>query len=179
VKNQKSKPSKGEFIDEITEPDDPANTEPQTPTYTAPCDGHIQKDFSEDTLVFSQTMNDHRIHLGIDVAGKLGDPVKAFGKGVIEKIYTDKFMGKTVIISHEGGMKSVYMNLADELPDGIKEGVSVEAGTVIGAIGETASSECADSPHLHFEVRLDGKKLDPKEYITLPSSSDSEDIYEG
>ena len=158
---------------------EPPATEPQTPVYAEPCDGFIQKDYSEDMLVFSQTMNDHRAHLGIDIAGKIGDPVKAFFKGTVEKVYSDAFMGKTVIIAHENGMKSVYMNLANELADGITEGATVETGAIIGAIGDTASMECADSPHLHFELRLDGKRIDPKKFITLPSSSDSEDIYEG
>ena len=184
--------------DEVLQPDDDQTTggdvneetgdsndqttitpEPEKPVYLTPCSGYIQKDYSDTVLVFSQTMNDHRIHLGIDIAGKIGDPVKAFCKGVVEKIFTDKFMGKTIVINHGSGLKSVYMNLADTLPDGIGVGTEIEAGAVIGAIGETAVSECADSPHLHFELLLDGKKVDPKNYITLPSSSDSEDIYEG
>ena len=159
--------------------DEPSVNEPEAPVYAVPSDGYIQKDFSADTLVFSQTMNDHRTHLGIDIAGKMGDPVKAFYKGTVEKVYSDPFMGKTVIISHENGMKSVYMNLANELAEGITEGVAVETGALIGAIGDTATMECADSPHLHFEIRLDGSKIDPKKLITLPTSSDSEDIYEG
>ncbi len=153
--------------------------EPEKPVYVTPCEGIIQKDFSSDTLVFSQTMNDHRMHLGVDVAGKLGDPVKAFAKGTIEKIYTDPFMGKTVVIDHGNGLKSFYMNLSDTIPDGIKEGTQVAAETVIGAIGETASTECADSPHLHFEIRLNDKKLDPKSYVTFSQKEDSEDVYEG
>ncbi len=170
---------------DVSEPDKAPDTEtdvtpePEAPVYITPCEGHIQKDYSDTALVFSQTMNDHRIHLGVDIAGKLGDPVKAFCKGVIEKIFTDRFMGKTIIINHGSGLKSVYMNLSDTLPDGIKEGSEIEAGAVIGAIGETAANECADSPHLHFELRLGDKKVDPKDYVTLPSSSDSEDIYEG
>jgi murein DD-endopeptidase MepM/ murein hydrolase activator NlpD len=159
--------------------DEPPVSEPEAPVYAVPSDGYIQKDFSADTLVFSQTMNDHRTHLGIDIAGKMGDPVKAFYKGTVEKVYNDPFMGKTVIIAHENGMKSVYMNLANELAEGITEGVAVETGALIGAIGDTASMECADSPHLHFEIRLDGSKIDPKKLITLPTSGDSEDIYEG
>ncbi len=174
--------------DSVTEPDadidadvgtDTEVSQPEAPVYLTPCQGYIQKDYSSDTLVFSQTMNDHRIHLGVDISGNLGDPVKAFCKGVIEKVFNDRFMGKTIVLDHGSGLKSVYMNLSDTLPDGIKEGVSVEAGTVIGAIGETALNECADSPHLHFEVILDGKKVDPKSYVTLPSSSENGDIYEG
>ena len=147
--------------------------------YYAPCEGYIQKDYSEDVLVFSQTMNDHRIHLGVDISGKVGDPVKAFGSGTVERIYSDSFMGKTVVIDHGNGLKSYYMNLAAEIPDGITEGAKIEAGTVIGAIGETAISECADSPHLHFEIRVNGKKCDPKEKVTLPSASVSDSEYEG
>lgn len=155
------------------------DTQVQAPVYAAPCNGYIQKDYSSDALVFSQTMNDHRAHLGIDVAGKLGDPVKAFYKGTVEKIYTDPFMGKTVIIAHENGMKSVYMNLSNDIPEGVREGVKVETGTLIGAIGDTAKIECADSPHLHFELRLGDKKLNPRDFITLPSSGEKGDIYEG
>ena len=159
--------------------DDEVNTEPEETVYVVPCEGYVNKDYSEDMLVFSQTMNDHRIHLGIDISGNVGDKVMAFSKGVVEKIYSDAFMGKTIVISHGNGLKSYYMNLADTIPDGIKEGVTVEAGTVIGAIGETAISESADSPHLHFEVRLSDKKVDPKNYVTLPSSAETDTEYEG
>jgi murein DD-endopeptidase MepM/ murein hydrolase activator NlpD len=167
---------------EPTEPDEPSGddiSEPETPVYVSPCEGAIQKDYSEDVLVFSQTMNDHRIHLGVDISGKVGDPVKAFAGGTVERIYNDNFMGKTVVIDHGNGLKSLYMNLATEIPEGIKEGSSVAAGTVIGAIGESAISECADSPHLHFEIRLNNKRIDPKNHVTLPSSSVSDEFYEG
>jgi len=167
---------------EPTEPDLPSGgetAEPEAPVYVSPCEGAIQKDYSEDVLVFSQTMNDHRIHLGVDISGKVGDPVKAFAGGTVERIYNDNFMGKTVVIDHGNGLKSLYMNLAAEIPEDIKEGVSVTAGTVIGAIGESAISECADSPHLHFEIRLNNKRVDPKDHVTLPSASVSDEEYEG
>ena len=162
---------------DVTDPGD--NNQPEVPVYVVPCEGYVNKDYSEDTLVFSQTMNDHRIHLGIDISGKVGDKVMAFSKGVVEKIYSDAFMGKTIVINHGNGLKSCYMNLADTIPEGIKEGVTVDAGTVIGAIGETAISESADSPHLHFEVRVNDKKTDPKNYVTLPSSSETDTEFEG
>ena len=57
------------------------------------------------------------------------------------------------------------MNLSDTLPDGIAEGATVTPGTLIGAVGETAMRECADSPHLHFEIRLNDKVVDPTPYI--------------
>ena len=143
--------------------------------YSLPCEGAVQKDYSEDVLVFSHTMNDHRIHLGLDISGKLGDPVKAVAEGIIEKIFSDPFMGKTIVINHGNGLHSYYMNLSNTIPEEIKEGVTVKNGTVIGAIGETAMTECADEPHLHFEIRLDGNKVNPRNYITVPSFSEAED----
>jgi len=167
-------------------PTDETPEDPNTPTgtpdevvYSLPCDGAVQKDYSEDVLVFSQTMNDHRIHLGIDISGKLGDPVKAIAEGIIEKIFSDPFMGKTIVINHGNGLKSYYMNLSSTVPEEIKEGSTVKSGTVIGAIGETAMTECADEPHLHFEIRLDNTKVNPHNYITVPSSSVKGDDYEG
>ena len=74
-------------------------------------------------------------------------------------------MGKTITISHEGGLKSVYKNLSNTLPDGIKAGTEVKAGTVIGAVGETARIEAADAPHLHFELFLDDKAINAENEI--------------
>ncbi len=145
--------------------DKPSDTKPQEKVYLAPCDGDVQKGYSDDTLVFSATMNDYRVHLGIDIASEIGAPVRAFSDGVIEKIYKDHFMGKTIVINHGNGLKSYYMNLSDTLPDGIAEGATVTPGTLIGAVGETALRECADSPHLHFELRLNDKIVDPTPYI--------------
>jgi len=166
---------------DVEAPDTPSVIEPQPEpvVYCAPCEGGVQKEYSADALVFSHTMNDHRVHLGIDISGNVGDPVKSFGKGVVEKIYYDTYMGKTVVINHGNGLKSVYMNLADSVADGISVGTQVEAGTVIGAIGETAMNECADSPHLHFEVVLDGRRVDPRNHVTLPSSAEGDSAYEG
>ena len=147
------------------ETDEPSDATPEEKVYLTPCDGDIQKAHSDDTLVFSATMNDYRVHLGIDISSEIGAPVRAFSDGVIEKIYKDPFMGKTIVINHGNGLKSYYMNLSDTLPDGIAEGVAVTPGTLIGAVGETAMRECADSPHLHFEIRLNDKIVDPTPYI--------------
>ncbi len=158
-------------------PNDGENTPEPIKKYHTPASGELQKSYSEDVLVFSATMNDHRIHLGLDIAGKVGDPVYSFAEGTVEKIFSDPFMGKTVIINHGNGLKSHYMNLSDALADGIAEGVTVTGGSVIGAIGETAIAECADEPHLHFEIRVNDARVDPTTYITVPTMSEPE--YEG
>ncbi len=145
--------------------DKPSDAEQYEKVYITPCDGEIQKDYVDDMLVFSSTTNDYRAHVGIDISGEVGAPVRAFSDGVIERIYTHPMMGKTIVIDHGNGLKSYYMNLSDTIPEGIAEGVTVTPGTLIGAIGETARRECADSPHLHFELRLNERCVDPRSYI--------------
>ncbi len=162
-----------------SKPEDGGDTKPEPVTkYHTPASGNVQKGYSEDVLVFSATMNDHRIHLGLDISGKVGDPVYALTAGTVEKIFSDPFMGKTIVISHGNGLKSHYMNLSDEIPEGIVEGATVTGGSVIGAIGETAIAECADEPHLHFEIRVNDMRTDPAAYITVPTMSEDES-YEG
>jgi murein DD-endopeptidase MepM/ murein hydrolase activator NlpD len=128
--------------------------------YTMPVVGEIIKGYSMTVLVYSTTMKDYRTHSGIDIAGKLGDAVKCYTDGYVTAIKDDPFMGKTIEITHDYGLKSVYQNLATDLPDNIKVGAAVKSGDVIGAIGETAIIEAADNPHIHFELVLDGENID-------------------
>ncbi len=165
----------GDTPSDVTPP-----VEEPKPVYVSPCEGgYIQKGFDESVLVFSSTMNEYRIHLGLDISGKIGEPVRAFSDGTVEKVYKDYFMGKTVVIDHGNGLKSYYMNLSDTLAEGIDVGQKVTYGTVIGAIGETANLECADSPHLHFELFLGDKPVNPTGYVTIPElPTGSEDFEE-
>ncbi|MBR2460434.1 MAG: M23 family metallopeptidase [Clostridia bacterium] len=141
--------------------------QPQAQVFVLPVNGYVSKEYCDDLLVFSTTMGDYRVHMGVDVAAEPGAPVYAFCEGTVKEIKNDPFMGKTVIISHANGIESRYMNLADQLPEGIKVGVNVPVGTVIGAVGETALSECADAAHLHFEVLLNGERVSPSGYVTF------------
>ena len=155
-------PSDGENVQPPAE-----DTEPQKQVFVLPTSGYVMREYTEDALVFSPTMNDYRVHLGVDLAGKIGDPVYAFCEGTVKEISDHPFMGKTVVISHANGIESRYMNLANDLPENIKVGETVAVGTVIGAIGETAIAECADTPHLHFEVWANGKQTSPSGYVTF------------
>ena len=169
-------PKPPKTTDPVTEPvqteadPEPAGTEPGEPAsvekvYAVPVSGNVIKDYTMDLPVYSLTMNDYRVHNGVDIAAPLGSEVCAFCSGVIERIYYDPMMGQTVVINHGDGLKSEYQNLQITLPDGIEEGAEVRAGDIIGAVGETALIECAEVPHLHFTVKLDGKCSPPADYI--------------
>ncbi len=146
---------------------EPVAVEPEPITFVVPVNGLLYAPFSDTAPVFSPTMNDYRTHSGVDVEAAEGDPVFACADGVISEIWDDPMMGKTVRITHADGFESVYRNLAEEVPDGIARGVEVRAGQTIGAVGTTALLECEDEPHLHFELRLAGKNVDPADRIVF------------
>ena len=94
-------------------------------------------------------------HPGIDIAVPLGSPVRAAGGGVVEKAGTDSAYGLFVLLQHPGRYESMYGHASRLL---VREGDSVQAGQVIALSGSSGRST---APHLHFEIRLDGKSLDP------------------
>ena len=130
-----------------------------------PVSGEIAKAFTEDVAVYSLTMNDYRVHQGIDIAAPVGTNVAACAAGVVERVWYDPFLGQCVEINHGGSIKSRYANLSADLPRGIEAGATVLAGDVIGGIGETMIVEMADTEHLHFSMTVDGVYVDPTDYM--------------
>lgn len=143
-------------------------------TLMLPVDGTVIKDHDLLSAVYSATMNDYRVHCGIDVETELGSDVVAVADGVITEVGNDPFMGTTVMIDHGDGLVSVYKNLSPELADGIAVGEEVSEGSVIGNVGESAIIEIADEPHLHFELTLKGEPIDPSELLEIEKSTGTE-----
>lgn len=129
-----------------------------------PVNGEIIEVFSNGNLVYSITLDDFRVHNGIDIKGNILDRVYASEKGTVEKVYEDDLMGKTIIIDHENGFKTVYSNLSST--EMVDSGQTVEKGTVISGIGNTSLIEGASQSHIHFEVIKDGIYVNPLDYIT-------------
>ena len=138
--------------------------EPVTLTsISSPVDGKIIKPHSDTELVYSKTMEDWRLHKGIDIGTAIGTEVKAAAEGTISECYTDTATGVTIIIDHGNGFATKYSNLASSKSASV--GTAVQSGTVIGVVGDTAEFEIADEPHLHFEVIKDGRSIDPQSYF--------------
>ncbi len=146
------------------------------PTFTAPVDNFVLKDYSADVPVFSYTMNDYRIHSGVDIACSAGTPVFAAADGFVCEIDNDPMMGVTVGIQHSGGAVTRYRGLSEDSMSLVTAGDAVEGGQVIGASGETALIESAEEAHVHFELLIDGEYADPGDYMKLTHLSD---VYEG
>jgi murein DD-endopeptidase MepM/ murein hydrolase activator NlpD len=116
--------------------------------------------------VFSPTTGDYRIHLGVDMVTSEDAPVLAAADGVVSRIWDDALMGKCLAISHSGDCYTIYKNLDVTLPDDIVEGANVTAGQQIGTVGDTATLELAEEPHLHMEMTVKGLAVDPREYFS-------------
>ena len=140
-----------------------------------PVDGEIVKRHDMVNAVFSVTMNDYRVHQGIDIACDMNADVLSCAYGTVKTVGYDPFMGYTVVIDHGDGLQSCYQNLAEELADDIAVGSTVYAGQKVGLVGESAIIEIADEPHLHFELKLDGKLIDPMTMLEYSASASAED----
>ena len=94
-------------------------------------------------------------HSGADLKGKHGTPVAAAGDGVVT--FTGRYYGygNMITIDHGGGVITAYAHLRKML---VKPGMVISAGQQIGEVGSTGR---ATGPHLHFEVRLEGRPVDP------------------
>ncbi len=145
---------------------------PETkPSFIAPVSGKIIKSHSTTTPVFSQTLEAWKIHTGIDISCEEGASVFATSDGEVTAVRNDPMLGKTVEITHVGGVVSVYSNLS---PDGVVAvGKIVRQGEKIGAVGDSAISEIADEAHLHFAMYKDGQSTDPLAYISEEAKKSS------
>ncbi|MFN8242038.1 MAG: M23 family metallopeptidase [Bacteroidales bacterium] len=101
-----------------------------------------------------------KFHYGIDFTAPMGTDVYVTGDGVVEKTVPDKRgYGNHIIIDHGFGYKTIYAHL-DRF--NVRPSQKVKRGDVIGFVGNTGMSL---APHLHYEVLLNGEKIDPANYF--------------
>ncbi|MEM9870542.1 MAG: M23 family metallopeptidase [Pseudomonadota bacterium] len=103
--------------------------------------------------ILNRTVN----HNGVDWAAPTGTPVKAVAGGRISRANFSSSYGNIVYIDHPGGAHSRYAHL-NAFAEGIDLGTNVQAGQIIGYVGTTGRST---GPHLHFELHLNGRPVDP------------------
>lgn len=150
-----------------TMPKDPtSDVGSKLPSFSLPVSGKLSGVHDSELQVFSPTMNDYRVHLGIDILASEGTPVCAVADGTVTQIWEDVRMGQCIAVKHNGDAVSIYKNVSAELPKGIIEGALVRAGQQIASVGSTAMVEIADEPHLHFEMTIGDLAVDPLEYFS-------------
>lgn len=121
-----------------------------------PCRGSVVTNFGK---IIHPKYNTTTKNNGIDISTNYGDNVHAVAPGKI--VYADRFMGygNLVLVDHLDGFYSLYGHLAEML---VSTGDEVTAGRIIGRVGESGS---LSGPILHFELRKDGKPVDPLAYL--------------
>ena len=130
--------------------------------------------FSND---FGQARAGH-FHQGNDLLGVKLQPVVAVASGVVTRIDSGSTAGNWIVISHQGDWESWYMHLNDDTPgtddgslgpsefvaEGIEVGAFVEAGQLIGLVGDSGNAEWT-TPHTHFEIHHHGAIVNPYPYL--------------
>jgi murein DD-endopeptidase MepM/ murein hydrolase activator NlpD len=98
-----------------------------------------------------------KMHTGIDWAAPMGTPIYASGNGSIEKAGWESGYGKYIRIKHMNGYETAYGHMT-AFARGMEPGSRVRQGQVIGYIGSTGLST---GPHLHYEIIINGRQVDP------------------
>jgi murein DD-endopeptidase MepM/ murein hydrolase activator NlpD len=120
------------------------------PLFSRPIGGEIVSAFGPKVHPILQTT---RMHTGVDYAAAVGDPVRAAAAGEVLSTSENAGYGKSVRLRHAAGFETVYAQLSEI---SVSKGDCIDAGALVGRAGATDLG-----PHLHFEVLLHGRFLDP------------------
>ncbi len=151
-------------------PEPPSSQKPVTnTTFIMPVSGRIIKPFSKS--VYSQTFEDWRAHMGVDISAKPGSNVMSVGNGTVTDIYQDDLLGTVIAIRYDA-LEVHYCGLGNN--PSVKTGEEVMCGQVLGVLKEVPG-ECVDESHLHLQVKKDGQWVEPLAALgkedQLPSES--------
>ena len=133
------------------------------PVFTYPVKGEVILDYAKDKLVYSNTLGEWITHCGMDIKAEKTTVVTASAEGTVKSIKNDPRYGLTVVIEHNNGFSTVYSNLLTA--EFVSVGENVKSGQTIGTVGNTASFEILDEPHLHFEILKNNEQIDPNMYL--------------
>jgi murein DD-endopeptidase MepM/ murein hydrolase activator NlpD len=104
-------------------------------------------------------------HSGLDIAAPTGTDIVAALAGQVTKVGLDDGYGRVVVVDHGRGLTTLYAQCSET---NVQERQEVLPGQVIGKVGQTGD---ADGPSLHFEVRVNGKAVDPSPWLPISPGS--------
>lgn len=110
--------------------------------------------FRSDPYTGKQTL-----HRGLDFSTPLGSDVRVTGDGVVAAVQQQRGFGRVIKVDHGNGVVTVYAHLSEQL---VRKGQRVTRGEVIAKSGNTGRST---APHLHYEIRVGGRPVNPLTYI--------------
>ena len=111
--------------------------------------------------VFNKDKNQLKFHPGVDLSGKIGDPIQATADGVVKWIeYNNPGYGRLIIIRHQLGYETWYAHLSAIK---VKLGQKIKRGELIGLMGTSGEST---GPHLHYEIHIGDNPVDPLIFLS-------------
>lgn len=122
-------------------------------TLKRPISGTISSRFGSRSSVRSS------VHTGLDIAARLGTPIKAAAGGTVVHAGWKGSLGKLIVISHGNGVQTYYAHCNSI---SVSAGQKVSQGEVIGKVGSTGNST---GPHLHLEIRVNGVAYNPQNWL--------------
>ena len=120
---------------------------------TAPITGRITSRYGVSSSIRSSR------HTGLDISATKGTPIKVVADGTVTFAKYNGSYGNLVKVNHGNGVETWYAHTSKMY---VKVGQEVKAGDVIAAVGSTGNST---GPHLHFEIRINGKHVNPQNYL--------------
>lgn len=111
---------------------------------------------------YSETMGDWRWHPGLDIAVPPGTPVLAAAAGLVTSVRQSRHWGWEITIEHPGDLKTYYAGCGAVR---VQAGETVREGQIIGEVGESPLAEVMDPPHIHFELFIGDRQVDPLSHL--------------
>nr|WP_312576846.1 M23 family metallopeptidase [Sedimentibacter sp.] len=145
-----------------TEDDTSATEKVDLKSMNVPLTGEVVKEFTLENLLYFDAIGEWRVHKGLDIKPKDTLMIESAFSGTVEKVNKSELTGTEIVIDHGDNIKTLYNNLASSK---VSVGDIVEKGQIIGNVGKCDSIESAEGPHLHFEIIVDGKNVNPLDYI--------------
>ena len=105
------------------------------------------------------------MHKGLDFAASTGTPIYTAGDGEVQFAGWKSGYGRFILIKHKNGLSTAYAH-ASKFANNLKAGSKVKQGDIIAYVGSTGNTT---GPHLHYEVRVNGKQVNPIEFKSTPS----------
>lgn len=125
---------------------------PFTGRFSKPVDAPVTSGYG---MRFHPILKVNRLHAGIDFGARHGSPIRAAADGIVFVATYSQGYGNMVVIDHGGGISTLYGHCSSIA---VRSGQRVSRGETIGRVGSTG---LATGPHLHWEVRLNGKPVNP------------------
>ncbi len=136
--------------------------EPEELKINLPVSGKITSQYSDSKPVKNEATGVWQTHNGVDIAAQKGDVVVSPADGKVISASENALYQNSVTIDHGNGYVSTMFNLESL---SVKTGDTVRTGDKIGTVGEGAAIESDTTPHVHLEIKKNGKYTDPNNYL--------------